>query len=91
MARSISFRQRLAHPRLGADEIVMHGHAFLGPIDPQIRLDRPRELPYFIDELNGPRRMEVVRDGLVARGYSAVDVEKIMGTNLYCLYEEVIG
>ena len=49
------------------------------------------ELPYFIDELNGPRRMEVVWDGLVARGYSAVDVEKTMGINLYRLYEEVIG
>ncbi len=49
------------------------------------------ELPYFIDELNGPRRMEVVWDGLVARGYSAVDVDKIMGINLYRLYKEVIG
>lgn len=49
------------------------------------------ELPYFIDELNGPRRMEVVWDGLVGRGYSEDDVERIMGDNLYRLYGEVIG
>ncbi len=49
------------------------------------------ELPYFIDELNGPRRMEVVWDGLVARNYSEDEVEKIMGGNLYRLYREVIG
>ena len=49
------------------------------------------ELPYFIDELNGPRRMEVVWDGIVERGYSEDDVEKIMGNNLYRLYAEVIG
>ncbi len=49
------------------------------------------ELPYFIDELNGPRRMEVVWDGLVARKHSEDDIEKIMGRNLYRLYEEVIG
>ena len=49
------------------------------------------ELPYFIDELNGPSRMEVVWDGLVSRGYSGADVDRIMGTNLYRLYEDVIG
>jgi membrane dipeptidase len=49
------------------------------------------ELPYFIDELNGPRRMEVVWDGLVGRGYSESEVEKVMGLNLFRLYQEVIG
>jgi membrane dipeptidase len=49
------------------------------------------ELPYFIDELNGPRRMEVVWDGLAGRGYTEADIEKIMGLNLYRLYAEVIG
>lgn len=49
------------------------------------------ELPYFIHELNGPRRMEVVWDGLVERGYGEDDVERIMGLNLLRLYEEVIG
>ena len=49
------------------------------------------ELPYFIDELNGPRRMEVVRSGLAKRGLSAGDVEKVMGGNLLRLYRDVIG
>ena len=49
------------------------------------------ELPYFIDELNGPRRMEVVWDGLATRGYSEDEVERIMGRNLYRLYSEVLS
>jgi membrane dipeptidase len=49
------------------------------------------ELPYFIDELNGPRRMEVVWDGLVQRGLPTRDVERVMGGNVYRLYREVIG
>jgi len=49
------------------------------------------ELPYFIDELNGPGRMRVVREGLFARGYRTADVDRIMGGNLYRLYAEVIG
>jgi len=49
------------------------------------------ELPYFIDELNGPRRMEVVGDGLVKRGLPARDVERVMGGNLLRLYRDVIG
>jgi len=49
------------------------------------------ELPYFIDELNGPGRMTVVWDGLVERGYSEDRIEKIMGANLFRLYEEVLG
>jgi membrane dipeptidase len=49
------------------------------------------ELPYFIDELNGPRRMEVVWDGLVKRGLSGSDVERVMGLNLRRLYRDVIG
>ncbi|MFN8666806.1 MAG: membrane dipeptidase [Gemmatimonadaceae bacterium] len=49
------------------------------------------ELPYFIDELNGPSRMEVVRDGLVKRGLPSRDVERVMGGNVYRLYREVIG
>ena len=49
------------------------------------------DLPYFINELNGPRRMEVVWDGLVKRGLSSGDVERVMGTNLRRLYREVVG
>jgi membrane dipeptidase len=49
------------------------------------------ELPYFIDELNGPRRMEVVWDGLAKRGLPAADVERVLGGNLLRLYRDVIG
>ena len=49
------------------------------------------ELPWFINELNGPRRMEVVWDGLVKRGLPAQDVERVMGTNLRRVYRDVIG
>jgi membrane dipeptidase len=49
------------------------------------------ELPYFIEELNGPRRMEVVRDGLAKRGLSAADVDKVMSGNLLRLYRDAIG
>jgi membrane dipeptidase len=49
------------------------------------------ELPYFITELNGPRRMEVVWDGLAARGLTAREVELVMGGNVRRLYTEVIG
>ena len=47
--------------------------------------------PLFIDELNGPRRMEVVWDGLERRGVRGDRLEKVMGGNVYRLYEEVIG
>jgi membrane dipeptidase len=49
------------------------------------------DLPYFINELNGPRRMEVVWEGLEKRGLSSGDVERVMGLNLRRLYREVIG
>lgn len=49
------------------------------------------ELPYFINELNGPRRMEVVWDGLVKRGLATGDVERVMGLNVRRLYREVVG
>lgn len=49
------------------------------------------ELPYFINELNGPRRMEVVQGGLAKRGLSAGDVDRIMGGNVRRLYREVVG
>jgi membrane dipeptidase len=47
--------------------------------------------PLFIDELNGPRRMEVVWDGVRKLGYPESVVEKIMGTNLRRIYHEVVA
>lgn len=49
------------------------------------------ELPLFLEALNGPRRMEVVWSALEKRGYKTADIERIMGTNLYRLYRDVIG
>jgi membrane dipeptidase len=47
--------------------------------------------PFFIAELNGPRRMETVWAGLEKRGYKTSDIEKIMGKNFYRVFKEVIG
>ena len=51
----------------------------------------PDQWPLYITELNGPRRMEIVHDGIVRRGYSREQVDKILGGNLYRLYREIIG
>jgi membrane dipeptidase len=47
--------------------------------------------PFFISELNGPRRMETVRNGLEKRGYKVDEIEKIMGKNSYRIIKEVNG
>lgn len=52
---------------------------------------RDSDWPLFIDALNGPGRMAVVRDGLVRLGYSQRDIDKIMGGNVLRLYQTVIG
>jgi membrane dipeptidase len=49
------------------------------------------ELPWFMPELNGPRRMETIWDGLKGRGHSDGAVEKIMGANVRRVYAETIG
>ena len=47
--------------------------------------------PLYFEELNGPRRMETIWDGLSARGMPSSTLEKIFGLNLYRLYADVIG
>ena len=49
------------------------------------------EWPLFMDKLNGPRRMEVVWDGLKKKGLTDDQLEKVMGLNVFRIYEEVIG
>ncbi len=49
------------------------------------------DLPWFMVELNGPRRMETIWDGLKDRRLSDADVEKIMGANVRRIYAETIG
>lgn len=47
--------------------------------------------PLYMPALNGPQRMLVVRDGLVQRGYSPTDVDRLLRGNLYRLYAEIVG
>lgn len=52
---------------------------------------QPEHWPLYIKELNGPRRMEVVLEGLEQRGHSGAALEKLAGGNLRRLYTEVVG
>ncbi len=47
--------------------------------------------PLYFEELNGPRRMETIWDGLARRGMTERQLEKIFGKNIHRLYEAVIG
>lgn len=47
--------------------------------------------PFFIADLNHPRRMETIASGLTRRGYKSADVDKILGMNFYRLFRETIG
>ncbi len=47
--------------------------------------------PFFLTELNHPRRMETVRQGLERRRHSASTIEKILGGNFERVFREVIG
>ena len=51
----------------------------------------PSQWPLYFEELNGPRRMETIWDGLAGRGMSERNLEKVFGLNLQRLYREVIG
>ena len=47
--------------------------------------------PFFISELNHPRRMETIAEGLGKRGYKADAIDKILGGNFYRLFTETMG
>ncbi len=47
--------------------------------------------PLYMEELNGPRRMETIWDSLKKRQLSEAVIEKVMGRNVYRIYKEVIG
>jgi membrane dipeptidase len=47
--------------------------------------------PFFISELNHPRRMETIADGLGKRGYKGDAIDKILGRNFYRVFRETIG
>ncbi|MEQ8715895.1 MAG: membrane dipeptidase [Cyclobacteriaceae bacterium] len=52
---------------------------------------KPDHWPLYLEKLNGPSRMNVVYDGLVKRGYTQDQIDKIMGKNLHRIYTDVIG
>lgn len=52
---------------------------------------KPVDWPLYLEKLNGPRRMDVIRENLLKRKYSQNQIDKIMGGNLYRIYNEVIG
>ena len=54
----------------------------------QIKSD---DWPLYLQGMNGPRRMEVVRDQLRKRRYSQAQIDKLMGNNVRRLYRDVIG
>lgn len=47
--------------------------------------------PFFIAELNHPRRMETIRDALTRRGHTAAAIDRLLGGNFYRLFRETIG
>ncbi len=47
--------------------------------------------PFFIAELNHPRRMETIAAALVRRGRKSAEIDKLLGGNWYRLFRETIG
>jgi membrane dipeptidase len=51
----------------------------------------PQDWPLYLEKLNGPHRMDVIRDQLQKRRYSQSDIDKVMGGNVLRLYADVVG
>jgi membrane dipeptidase len=47
--------------------------------------------PFFLSELNHPRRMETVAEGLSRRGRPPREIDKILGGNFLRLFQETMG
>jgi membrane dipeptidase len=47
--------------------------------------------PFFVSELNHPRRMETIHEALGNRGYAQADVDRILGGNFRRLFGDVLG
>jgi membrane dipeptidase len=47
--------------------------------------------PFFISELNHPRRMRTIAEALERRGRPTGEIEKLLGMNFYRLFRETIG
>lgn len=96
--------QHIAHAvkRIGADHVCIgsdRDHRVVPDTPEELRVllqeegsqIQPNDWPLYLDGLNGPRRMETVRQGLEGLGLSAPDIDKIMGGNLRRLYQDVVG
>lgn len=51
----------------------------------------PQDWPLYLERLNGPHRMDVIRDELKKRRYSQADIDRVMGGNVLRLYADVVG
>jgi membrane dipeptidase len=47
--------------------------------------------PPYVEGLNSPRKIELIADALVKRGYSTAVVEKVIGANFYRAFKEIWG
>jgi membrane dipeptidase len=47
--------------------------------------------PFFIAELNGPRRMEVLADALSRRGRTSTEIEKLLGGNWMRFFRDTLS
>lgn len=52
---------------------------------------KPADWPLYLERLNGPRRMDVIRDELRRRNYAQADIDRLMGGNVERLYAQVVG
>lgn len=51
----------------------------------------PQDWPLYLEKLNGPHRMDVVREQLRKRGHAQSVIDKVMGGNVLRLYADVVG
>lgn len=82
------------HVAIGSDRdhrVIEMTEEYIESLHREVQGLNEDDLPFFIDELNGPGRMKVIREGLLARGYGEDAVDKIMGGNLVRLYRNVVG
>ncbi|MGI9625488.1 MAG: dipeptidase [Longimicrobiales bacterium] len=75
-----------------ADEAYLAGLKAFAEERQRLGIGAPREHEVlFVPELNAPERMEMIGEGLIARGHSASRVEKVIGGNWMRLFGEVWG
>jgi len=85
----------IEHVGIGSDRdhrVIVLSEAYLAELKAEEGANfHEEDWPLYMDELNGPRRNEVIWEGLKKRNLSDDAVEKVMGINVFRLYEEVVG